>query len=67
MRGDGAEDAVVAIAFASLGAVGYLTYRLGTNPSPYAALAADLPAPHASFSEVVFRASASRPVRMRSP
>jgi hypothetical protein len=29
--GDGAEDAVVAIAFASLGAVGYLTYRLGTE------------------------------------
>ena len=29
--GDGAEDAVVAIAFASLGAIGYLTYRLGTE------------------------------------
>ena len=29
--GDGAEDAVVAIAFLSLGAVGYLTYRLGSE------------------------------------
>jgi hypothetical protein len=29
--GDGAEDATVAIAFASLGAIGYLTYRLGTE------------------------------------
>ena len=29
--GDGAEEAVVAIAFASLGAVGYLTYRLGSE------------------------------------
>lgn len=29
--GDGAEDAVVAISFLSLGAVGYLTYRLGAE------------------------------------
>jgi hypothetical protein len=29
--GDGAEDAVVAIAFVALGAVGYLTYRLGSQ------------------------------------
>jgi hypothetical protein len=29
--GDGAEDAVVAIAFLSLGAIGYLTYRLGSE------------------------------------
>ncbi|HSJ17102.1 MAG TPA: glycosyltransferase family 39 protein [Solirubrobacterales bacterium] len=29
--GDGAEDAVVAIAFLSLAAVGYLTYRLGSE------------------------------------
>ncbi|MGH2962993.1 MAG: hypothetical protein ACRDL3_12495 [Solirubrobacterales bacterium] len=29
--GDGAEDAVVAIAFGSLGAIGYLTYRLGAE------------------------------------
>jgi Dolichyl-phosphate-mannose-protein mannosyltransferase len=29
--GDGAEDAVVAIAFVALGAVGYLTYRLGSE------------------------------------
>jgi hypothetical protein len=29
--GDGAEDAVVAIGFLSLGAIGYLTYRLGAE------------------------------------
>jgi len=29
--GDGAEEAIVAIAFLSLGAVGYLTYRLGSE------------------------------------
>ncbi len=29
--GDGAEDAVVVIAFLSLGAIGYLTYRLGSE------------------------------------
>jgi hypothetical protein len=29
--GDGAEDAVVALAFLSLGAAGYLTYRLGSE------------------------------------
>jgi hypothetical protein len=29
--GDGAEDAVVAIAFVSLGGIGYLTYRLGAE------------------------------------
>jgi hypothetical protein len=41
-----------------------LTYRLGTNPSPYAALAADLPSGHAPFSEVVFKGRASRPMRI---
>ena len=41
-----------------------LTYRLGTNPSPYAAVAADLPSGQDPFSEVVFRGRASRPMRI---
>jgi hypothetical protein len=41
-----------------------LTYRLGTNPSPYAALAADLPAGPGPFTEVVFKGRASRPMRI---
>jgi hypothetical protein len=41
-----------------------LTYRLGTNPSPYAALAADLPPEQGSFSQVVFKGRASRPMRI---
>jgi len=41
-----------------------LTYRLGTNPSPYAALAADLPSKQGAFSEVVIKGRASRPMRI---
>jgi hypothetical protein len=41
-----------------------LTYRLGTNPSPYAALAADLPSGAGAFSHVVFKGRASRPMRI---
>jgi hypothetical protein len=41
-----------------------LTYRLGTNPSPYAALAADLPSQTGGFSHVVFKGRASKPMRI---
>jgi hypothetical protein len=41
-----------------------LTYRLGTNPSPYAALAADLPPDLGGFSHVVFKGRASKPMRI---
>jgi hypothetical protein len=41
-----------------------LTYRLGTNPSPYAALAVDLPASPDAFSHLVFRGRAVRPMRI---
>jgi hypothetical protein len=43
---------------------GTLTYRIGTNPSPYAALAADLPAAHDAFSALAFRAHAAKPIRL---
>jgi hypothetical protein len=51
-------------AFSKSGTGVVLTYRLGTNPSPYAALAADLPSGQAPFSEIVFKGSASRPMRI---
>jgi hypothetical protein len=41
-----------------------LAYRIGTNPSPYTALAADLQSPQEPFSAVSFRARASRPMRL---
>jgi hypothetical protein len=41
-----------------------LTYRLGTNPSPYAALAADLPSEAGAFSHIGFKARASKPTRI---
>jgi hypothetical protein len=41
-----------------------LTYRLGTNPSPYAALAADLPSGQGAFSQLVFKGRASGPMRI---
>ena len=41
-----------------------LTYRLGTNPSPYAALAADLPTEIGGFTHVVFKGQASKPMRI---
>lgn len=43
---------------------GTLTYRIGTNPSPYGAIAADLPSPQEPFTVVVFRARASKPMRI---
>ena len=41
-----------------------LRYRLGTNPSPYAALAADIPSEQGGFSHVVFKGKASKPMRI---
>ena len=41
-----------------------LSYRLGTNPSPYAALATDLPSEPGGFSHVVFKGRASKPMRI---
>jgi hypothetical protein len=41
-----------------------LTYRLGTNPSPYAALAADLPSQPGGFSHVLVKGRASKPMRI---
>jgi hypothetical protein len=42
-----------------------LTYRLGTNPSPYAALAADLPSETGGgFTHVGFKGRASKPMRI---
>jgi hypothetical protein len=43
---------------------GVLTYRIGTNPSPYGALAADLPSPQEPFTAIAFRARASKPMRL---
>ena len=51
-------------AFSKSGTGVVLTYRLGTNPSPYAALVADLPSGQAPFSEIVFKGAASRPMRI---
>jgi hypothetical protein len=51
-------------AFSLSNAGATLTYRLGTNPSPYAALAADLASEPGGFSHVVFKGLASKPMRI---